>query len=34
MKNLPIEEGFWSPLSIVHNNSIYALQNVDGDEGG
>ena len=30
MKNLPIAEGFWNPQGVVHNGSIYALQNVDG----
>jgi len=31
-KNPPIAEGFWSQQSIVHNNLIYCLQNVDGEE--
>ncbi len=32
MKNLPIAEGFWNPQGVVHNGSIYALQNVDGED--
>ena len=29
---MPLAEGFWNPQSVIYNSSVYALQNVDGED--